>query len=63
MTNKEYIAVELSGIAETILLNCRTFIFKIPIQLNVDFIYSIKIIQNQGNYLEAVNLFFGMNAQ
>ena len=52
MTNKEYIAVELSGIAETILLNCRTFIFKIPIQLNEDFINSIKNNSKSGNYLE-----------
>ena len=44
MANKEHIAVSSSGIAATLLLNCRTAhsIFKIPIQLNEDSIYSIK---------------------
>ena len=42
--NKEHIAVASSGIAATILLNGRTVhsIFKIPIQLNEDYICSIK---------------------
>ena len=44
MENKEHIAVASSGIAATILLNGRTVhsIFKIPIQLNEDYICSIK---------------------
>ena len=44
MANKEHIAVASSGIAATLLLNCRTAhsIFKIPIQLNEDSICSIK---------------------
>ena len=44
MANKEHIAVASSGIAATILLNGRTVhsIFKIPIQLNEDYICRIK---------------------
>ena len=64
MANKEHIAVASSGIAATILLNCRKAhsIFKIPIQLNEDYICSIKN-NSMENYLEAVDLLFGMNAQ
>ena len=44
MANKEHISVTSSGIAATLLLNCRTVhsIFKIPIQLNEDSICSLK---------------------
>ena len=44
MANKEHTAVASSGIAATLLLNCRTAhsIVKIPIQLNEDSICSIK---------------------
>ena len=44
IANKEHIAVALSGIAATLLLNGRTShsIFKIHIQLNEDSICSIK---------------------
>ena len=53
MANKEHIAVSSSGIAATLLLNCRTAhsIFKIPIQLNEDSICSIKKNSKSGKLL------------
>ena len=50
MANKEHISVASSGIAAFLLLNCRTAhsIFKIPIQLNEDYICSIKNISKSG---------------
>ena len=58
MANKEHIAVATSGIAATILLNCKTAhsIFKIPIQLNEDSICSIKNNSKSGKLFRSCKI-------
>ena len=58
MANKEHITVASSGIAATLLLNCRTShsIFKIPIQLNEDSICNIKNNSKSGKLFRSCKI-------